>query len=217
MFCTLSFFHEFRIALLPFAYFTLFYSVKAFRQQYTKDIIEKQEQFMACLLPVQRDIERFTLFLTRNRDEAKELTAETIARCFEHFDTIKNINAFKSYAMTIARRLFHDQKKTKHIVHHSIQELDDLFSGGDSPENTLEVKLLYKALGTLPDTQQEAIILAEIMGYSHKEIAAIQNSNQAAVKVRIYRGKRALAAILSDEYNVPHYKETATVTGADHL
>lgn len=191
--------------------------MKAFRQQYSKDIIDKQERFMTCLSPVQRDIERFTLFLTRNRDEAKELTAETIARCFEHFDTIKNKNAFKSYAMTIARRLFHEQKKSGHLVHHSSQELDDLFSGGDSPESLLEEKLLYKAMGTLPDTQQEAIILAEIMGYSHKEIAAIQNSNQAAVKVRIYRAKRALAVLLSDEFSIPHYKESMSVSGADHL
>lgn len=189
--------------------------MNALTNKYTKDVRDKQERFLQCLLPIQNDIERFALFLTKNREDAKELVAETIARCFEHFDSVKHLQAFKSYAMTITRRLYQEQKKSKYRLHTHL-ELDELFSDTISQESIMETKLLYEAIGKLPDEQQEAIILAEIMGYPHKEIAAIQNSNQAAVKVRIYRAKKALAALLSDKEKQKRYHHVVSLTGSEH-
>lgn len=188
--------------MLLFGDFFLFFLVQSFDRTHTHDVVQTQQLFMECLSPVKSDIERFILFLTRNREEAKELMAETIARCFEHFDSVRHKQAFKSYAMTTARRLFHEHRKKKHReIHTSAEELDTIFDTGISPEHSMEASLLYKAIASLPEMQQEAVILTEIMGYSLKETATIQRSTVAAVKVRVYRAKKSLFHILSDSYS----------------
>ena len=60
----------------------------------------------------------------------------------------------------------------------------------------MDVTILYEALDKLPAPQKEAIIMAEIMGYSHKEIQKVQGGTVTGVKVRIFRAKRQLAKIL---------------------
>ena len=191
--------------MLLFGDLFLFSFVQSLYRKHTDDVVQTQQLFMECLSPVKGDIERFILFLTRNREDAKELMAETVARCFEHFDAVRHKQAFKSYAMTTARRLFYEhQKKKNREIHITTEELDTIFDAGISPEHSMEASLLYKAIGTLPDMQQEAIILTEIMGYSLKETATIQRSTVAAVKVRMYRAKKSLYVLLSDEYSHKH-------------
>ena len=59
--------------------------------------------------------------------------------------------------------------------------------------------MLHKALAILPENQKECIILFEISGFSIKEIMAIQNVSESAVKQRLKRGRAKLVEILTFE------------------
>jgi RNA polymerase sigma-70 factor (ECF subfamily) len=54
-------------------------------------------------------------------------------------------------------------------------------------------------LATLPDRQREAVVLRHIEGLSNPEIAEILDISVEAVESLTARGKRALAAALSDQ------------------
>ncbi len=157
----------------------------------------QQQKFMRLLAPSQESLERFALFLTRNRDEARDIVSETLLIAFEKLDTLREEIAFPSYLMTIARRTFYNRRtRTKVHEHLEVEEMDTLFGDSISPEEAMDVTILYEALDKLPAPQKEAIIMAEIMGYSHKEIQKVQGGTVTGVKVRIFRGKRQLAKIL---------------------
>lgn len=55
---------------------------------------------------------------------------------------------------------------------------------------------LNRALSHIPPTSREALILAEVAGFSLAEIAEHQNSTLSATKVRVHRARRSLRDLL---------------------
>lgn len=70
-------------------------------------------------------------------------------------------------------------------------------------ETAMDIHYLYQALNQLQEKDKEAIILFEITGYSIKEIASIQNSNENATKTRLSRARQKLKTLLEEH---PHSK-----------
>lgn len=55
---------------------------------------------------------------------------------------------------------------------------------------------LNNALSKIPATSREALILAEVAGFSLAEIAEHQNSTLSATKVRVHRARKSLRELL---------------------
>lgn len=160
----------------------------------------KQELFMKLYTPVEGNLSAFCFAKTRNRDEAKELVSETILCAYENLHTLKNEKAFLSFLFTIASNINKAGFKNNQRFVVSEPEVFDLMYGDTvQPDVLLDIKILYDAMDKLPSQQKEAIYLYDILGMSQKEIAAIQNSTVINTKLRIHRGKKRLAEILSDE------------------
>ncbi len=156
---------------------------------------DKQERFMILYKPLQQRLERYALSLTRDRDEAKDVIGETVLKAFEHFDQLREEQAFLSFLFTIATRVL-QQRKFRRADRMSDEQVEDLFDNYTQPDVAADVAALYAALDKLSPEQRQAIILAEIEGFSHKEIRDIQGGSLTAVKVRVFRAKRRLAKLM---------------------
>lgn len=158
---------------------------------------EKQVQFMELLKPLMGRLERYALAIAMNRDEAKDVVGETVMLAWENFDSLKSKDAFLSYLLTIASRVY---KKRQRIFYkfrvNEAQDIDELYCRTLAPDVSTDVGLLYKALEKLPTRQKEAIILFEIMGFSIKEICEIQDSETSSVKMRLVRGRQKIAELM---------------------
>jgi RNA polymerase sigma-70 factor (ECF subfamily) len=161
----------------------------------------KQERFMAAFRPLNDSLWRFCLALTRNRDDAKELSAETIATAYQEFDSIRHHDAFLSFLFTVARRTyFRNLEKYKRTEYYEPEKFDAMFSNIEiGADKRMQIIELYEALGELSFETREAIILFDIMGYSRDEVAKIQDSNIENIKSRLYKGRKKLAALLNSE------------------
>jgi RNA polymerase sigma factor (sigma-70 family) len=75
-------------------------------------------------------------------------------------------------------------------------ELDESQAAGMSPEEVAEqreeVKRLMAGLRELPEPQRAAIVMRELEGLSHEQIAASLGLSGGAVRQSIYRARRAL-------------------------
>lgn len=166
------------------------------------NIKERQKEFMELLEPILKNIEKYTLAMTRNRDTAKELTAGTISIAWEAFETINDKKAFLSFIFTIASRKYSSEIRKKQKDNElKYQDISQLYSNSVSPEDSLEIALLYEALEQINPVQKEAIILSDITGFKIEEIAEIQKVSQSAVKMRIKRGKENLRELLGVNIN----------------
>jgi RNA polymerase sigma factor (sigma-70 family) len=75
-------------------------------------------------------------------------------------------------------------------------ELDDRAVGGEEPADTIErrekVEALMAGLAALPEPQRAAIVMRELEGLSHEQIAKSLGISGGAVRQSIYRARTAL-------------------------
>jgi RNA polymerase sigma-70 factor (ECF subfamily) len=145
-------------------------------------------------------LERFAISICRNKNEAEEVISETMLIAIEKYQSLKDETTFISFLFTIASRvkvnLF---RKNNRFISMEAEYFDFLRSSVQSPEDLMDIRLLYEALDKLEYKMREAIILFDITGLTYKEIALIQNSTLVAVKLRIHRGRKKLAKLLDCE------------------
>jgi RNA polymerase sigma-70 factor (ECF subfamily) len=168
---------------------------------------ERNGEFLTLLQAVEPSLSRFTHAMTRDRESARDLAAETILIALEKFHTLQNKQAFLSFLLTIASRLY--KKKQWRLRfwsaydEHLIREQSDN-NPGSQPDISTDVKVLYQALARLPANQREAVVLFEINGLSLEEIHTIQGGSLSGVKSRVARARQKLAQLLGvNSNNVP--------------
>jgi RNA polymerase sigma-70 factor (ECF subfamily) len=81
-------------------------------------------------------------------------------------------------------------------------DLSELSSGGNDVEHTVshrrDIELLRESLSTLPPAQAETVVLHDLMGHALAEIATITGASIAAAQSRLVRGRKALAAWMTE-------------------
>ena len=72
-------------------------------------------------------------------------------------------------------------------------------SAADELQRETRIKALKDALAQLPERQAQAVALRHLEGFSNPEIAEIMDISVTSVESLTARGKRALAALLSNQ------------------
>lgn len=160
----------------------------------------KQEKFLEAYNPIKDSIWRYCLFMTRNREAAKDLLGETITAAYQSFDNLKDKKSFLGYLFTIASRIYYKIHMVNKFDLIDKYDFDTLFATDLSSEVKVDISFLYDNLNRLSDEQKETIILFNIDGFSRKEIAQIQNVSEETVKSRLSRGKKQLAKLMGVNY-----------------
>lgn len=159
--------------------------------------MKKQDKFLELLGPVKENLERFCLGLARNREDAKDLFAETILLAYEALGTLENEKAFLSFLFSIASRTYSRGKKRQaKFIKYKPEQADRLFSYEIQPDGITDIQILHEAINKLPDKYREALILFEFHGFSQKEIAEINYTGVSNIKVRLFRAKKKLSKLL---------------------
>ena len=165
---------------------------------------EGNERFLALVAEVHPGLARYARALMRDREDARDLVSETITIAYEHFGSLRDDRAFKSYVYTTATRLAHRrQKRERKFEPFDPLLAETLRANGAPPDAGIDVELLYKALEQLPEAMREAVVLFEISGLSLTEIREIQGGSLSGVKSRIARGREKLADLLGARNDEP--------------
>ena len=164
----------------------------------------KQQRFLELYQPVHDRFERFCRARAFGDMPYEDLINDTLLVAFRRMDSIRNEKAFLSFLIGTAIKILSNANR-KMRPESGVDEMvfDNHPDASRSIEKKFEIELLHKALARLPKLQREAIILFEITGYSIKEIMTIQQSGASAVKQRLARGRKELAAIIKKEMEIP--------------
>lgn len=177
---------------------------------------EKQERFMALIEPVYDKLERFCRAITRNSDEAKDVLGETLLQAYQGFESVRSTTAFLSFLFTIASRVH--KKRIKRAIFRKERDeaaAQHMATQGQPPDVAADVALLYDAIRQLPDKQREAIVMFELLDLSLEEIHSVQGGSLSALKVRLMRARKRLAAMLRttlDTTTAPPHTKITTVS-----
>lgn len=153
------------------------------------------------------------LRMTRNSADAEDLVQETYLKAYRAFGSFTagtNLKAWLYRILTNAYINAYRAAKRRPEVS-DVEDVEDLYlyrrlappdgSGRSAEEEVLssltdeEVK---SALESLPDAFRISVILADVEGFSYKEIAEITEVPIGTVMSRIHRGRRSLQKALHE-------------------
>ena len=174
-------------------------------------------------LPYLDQIYRTALRMTRNPTDAEDLVQETFVRAFSAFRSYRQGTNLRAWLFRILRNTYINsyRKAQRTPFTGSADELTDgqlldIESREGVGARSAEIEALERlgdddindALAALPEDFRTAVVLADIEGFSYKEIAEIMDTPVGTVMSRVHRGRKALRGLLEG------YAQERGLTGA---
>ena len=163
-----------------------------------------RERFEQAVLPHLDAAYNLARWLTRNDEDAQDVTQESFLRAFRFFDGYQGGN-MRAWLLTIVRNTCYTwlhQNRLPGSAEAFDEEIhSDESSGNADPEiqalASADKETLRRALEELPDVFREALVLRELEGMSYKEIADVTSVSLGTVMSRLARGRTRLRESLS--------------------
>lgn len=150
-----------------------------------------REEFITYVEREQEALRGFLLALCcGKKDDADDLAQDALVKAYISSAGYQDKGKFRSWLFKIAHNTFLNHKASCRTME-SIDEARTLLSNA-SAESSFEHQDLYLALRTLPPKERSSITLFYLNGYSIKEIAAITDTSEDAIKKQLSRGRDKL-------------------------
>ena len=131
-----------------------------------------------------------------NKDDADDLAQDALVKAYLSSAGYHDKGRFRSWIFKIAHNTFLNHKASRRTMQ-TIDEARTLVSSA-SADSGFEHQSLYLALRTLPPKERSSVTLFYLNGYSIKEISAITEDSEDAVKKQLSRGRDKLKQLLTD-------------------
>ena len=128
-----------------------------------------------------------------NEQEAEDLTQETFILAFRKLRQFRQKSAFSTWPISIAISVFRSQLRSKQRrENRQLAWYQSTTTHHDESGCTDALFDLERAIGTLPHRARMVLILHEINGHTHEEIANIMNISKGTCKAHLNRAKRLI-------------------------
>ncbi|MEM7573241.1 MAG: RNA polymerase sigma factor [Bacteroidota bacterium] len=160
----------------------------------------KQQAFIRAYDPCHERFIRYCTALGYGKMDTEDLVQDVLLSAYQQFEKIQQPQQFLHYLIRAARNRAVSRWRRKRYKPELLDRHQHrLQAQGVSPEQLLDVDLIYRALDRLPTQQREALLLFEVSGFSIQEIAELQNRSVGAVKTTISRGRQKVRQRLTEQ------------------
>ncbi len=160
-------------------------------------------EFNNALIGIENNLKSFALSFTRNKDDACDLTQETMLKAITYRNYYTPQTNFKAWVFTIMRNLFINQYRRKVKSKTIFDNSKDLFlisnsSGHDeTPIEIISEKDIQSKIRTLGAEYKQPFEM-HVQGFKYKEISDELNIPIGTVKSRIFIARKKLMSLLPD-------------------
>jgi RNA polymerase sigma-70 factor (ECF subfamily) len=139
------------------------------------------------------------------RDEAlaEDVLHDAFLRLFKSGHTIRNPEVLRQWLYVVVRRLSYDSLRwNRHAEPLNDQEPGHEPTPLEAVERKTSDEMLQDAIEHLPAVHREVVFLREVMQLSYEEIREMTGTTLPAVKSKLFKARKALAAVL-----MPYFQE----------
>lgn len=160
----------------------------------------QEEAFVELVRRYQDRVYRYIARMIGSREEALELTQETLLKAFLGLSDWHADAPFRAWLFHIASNTAIDTLRRRRVVQYvPMDDAMDFEDHGADPERNAHVaqrlRNLEALLARLGHEHREILLLREIEEMSYGEIGAVLGINEGTVKSRIARARMALLAL----------------------
>ena len=142
---------------------------------------------------------------TGERADAEDVCQDAFVTALRRLDEVRRPEAFVGWLLQIVRNRAHNLRR-----HQRVRAALPLDAAGEAPargrgpgDDAEDAELrgrLLEALEHLTPTQREVVLLYDVQGWTHREIAAAVGTTEGAARVHLHHGRRALRTLLGPTY-----------------
>lgn len=176
----------------------------------------EQERFAEEALGYADNLYSAALRMTHNPADAEDLVQETFLKAYRAFGSFQEGTNLKAWLYRIltntyinayrARRRRPDETELDEVedlyLYRRLGGLEAALAGRSAEEEVLDTftdEDVKAALDALPEQFRLAVILADVEGFSYREIAEIMGVPLGTVMSRLHRGRKALQRALIEK------------------
>lgn len=146
------------------------------------------------------------LSVTGRHEDAEDAAQESFLVALGRLDECRSPDRFGGWLMTIVRN------RSKNLIRReSLRETDQVppgaRSGAPTPDRVTETRelraLLESALAELPEVQRQIVLLHDLEGWKHREIAERLDLPSGTVRSHLHFARKALRTALEGLPGVP--------------
>ncbi len=168
-----------------------------------------QIEFNHRVKDLYKPLRNFALKLTRNLEDATDLTQETMMKAFYNHEKFREGTNMKAWLYTIMKNIFINQYRRQVNSAIVTDDTDNQYyinshsqRTGNLGEQKMILKDIQEAISSLSKNLRIPFIMA-FQGYKYEEIAQYMKVPLGTVKIRIHNARKKLKSNLSD-YDPSH-------------
>ena len=165
----------------------------------------ERQTFHELYMKHHRDVYRVCLRMTRDICEAEDLTQDVFLHLFRTIGSFRGESQFSTWLhrLTVNLVLMHFRKRGRGEKTTESGEVPvQIAAGSQHPERMRIVDriLLSEVLAKLPDGYREAVILYDIEGLRHSEIAEMKGRSAGTSKSQLHKGRAMLRKLINQSH-----------------
>lgn len=145
----------------------------------------------------------FARYLLSNREEAEEVTQEVLIRLWRHQEGL-DVQRVGSWLLRVTRNACYDLLRSRRSATRAMPQVSldeeeaahEVASAERDPESLAQAadfkRALASALAELAEPYKSVVVLHEVQGLSHQEIAEALGIPEVTVRVHLHRGRKKL-------------------------